>query len=185
MPPRLAALDAYRKAVAILFVALAVVAAARWRRLLPPATTVRLETAAGPLRLAPDKAIPAAQTLAYLAEHSHRGDGLAGAPEAGFFNFVTGLPNPLRQEQIFPGHLDAAAEARAVERLERAGPRFFLLVNQPAPAFGAIAFGRDYAARLWQAVERRYRPAAVFGQVPPDAAIGDPRFFIRVYERGS
>jgi len=98
--------------------------------------------------------------------------GLSGAPETGFFNFVTGLRSPLRQEQIFPGHLDAAAEARAAERLEAAGPRFFLLVNQPAPAFESAAFGRDYATRFWGAVERRYRLVASFGKPRPTLRSG-------------
>jgi hypothetical protein len=109
---------------------------------------------------------------------------LSGFPEAGFFNFVTGLRNPLRQEQIFPGHLDATRERHVIEQIERAGPRYVLLINQPAPAFGRVAFGHDYAIGVWGAVVRRYRPVASFGEAPPDAPVGWPRFFIRVYERG-
>jgi hypothetical protein len=183
LPGRLAAPEAFRRLAAVIFAALAVVAVARWRRLLPPARAARLETAAGFLRLRPDRAVPAAQALAYLAESARPGDALSGAPEAGFFNFVTGLRNPLRQEQILPGHLDAAGETRVAERIERSGPRFFLLVNQPAPAFGSVSFGRDYAIEVWRAVERRYRLTAAFGEAPPEAPVGDPRFFIRVYER--
>ncbi len=183
LPRKLASPEAFRRLAAVVFLALAVVAVARWRRLLPRAGAVRLETAAGSLRLRPDRTGPAAQALAYLGESARPGDALSGAPEAGFFNFVTGLRNPMRQEQILPGHLDAAGETRVAERIERSGPRFFLLVNQPAPAFGSVAFGRDYAVEVWRAVERHYRLAAVFGEAPPEALVGDPRFFIRVYER--
>lgn len=183
LPRRLPAPEAFRRLVAVVFLALAVFAVLRWRRLLAPELGVRLETPAGALRLPPEKAGVTAQALAYLAANARPGDGLSGAPETGFFNFVTGLRSPLREEQIFPGHLDAAAEARAAERIEKAGPRYFLLVNQAAPAFESVAFGRDYAAGLWSAVERRYRLAASFGEAPPDAPVGWPRFFIRVYER--
>ena len=37
-------------------------------------------------------------------------------------------------------------------RIEGDGPRYFLLVNQTAPAFGGAAPGRDYAAQIWKAV---------------------------------
>lgn len=183
LPRKASAPEMLRRLVAVVFLALSVVAVVRWRRLLAPEASTLLETPAGPLRLPPEKAGVTAQALAYLAANARPGDGLSGAPETGFFNFVTGLRSPLRQEQIFPGHLDAAAEARVVERIENAGPRYFLLVNQPAPAFESVAFGRDYTVGLWSAVERRYRLAAAFGQAPPDAPVGWPRFFIRVYER--
>jgi len=175
--------ETFRRLVAVVFLALGVLAVARWRRLLPPERDATLVTAAGSVRLSAEKAAVAAQTLSYLAKNARPGDTLSGAPEAGFFNFVTGLASPLRQEQILPGHLDAAGEDRVALRIDISGPRYFLLVNQPAPAFGAVAFGRDYAVGVWNAVQRRYRLAASFGEAPPDAPIGFPRFFIRVYER--
>ncbi|MGE5275777.1 MAG: hypothetical protein ACM3SU_02175 [Acidobacteriota bacterium] len=183
LPRRLAAPETFRRLLALAFLALAILAVGRWRRLLAPQRAARLETPAGTLRLPPERSRVTEQALAFLAHNARPGDGLSGAPEAGFFNFVTGLRSPLRQEQIFPGHLDAAAEARAAERLETAGPRFFLLVNQPAPAFESAAFGRGYAVRFWSVVERRYRLVAWFGQAPPEAPVGWPHFFIRVYER--
>ena len=79
--------------------------------------------------------------------------------------------------------MDAVNEARIVRRIEEAGPRFVLLVNQAAPAFGSIAFGKDYAVEVWNAVERNYRLVAAFGDPRPDAPVGSREFFIRVYER--
>jgi hypothetical protein len=165
LPLRIGAPARFRTLLAVFFASLSVLAVARWRRLLPPTSSVPVATAAGTLRLPSAAAGAVSQTLDFLTAHARPGDTLAGAPEAGFFNFVTGLPNPLRQEQIFPGHLDAAAETRLVHRLERAGPRFFLLIAQPAPAFGARTFGVDYAAAVGDAVRRRYRLAASFGAI--------------------
>jgi hypothetical protein len=183
LPRRLPSAGAFRRLVAVVFLCLAVVAVARWRRLLPADAAVAVDTKAGSLRLAADRARVAEEVLAYLAANARAEDTLSGIPEAGFFNFVTGLRNPLRQEQILPGHLDAQREARVVDRIAREGPRYFLLVNQAAPAFGPAAPGRDYAVEIWRAVEARYRLTASFGDAPPDGPAGGPRFFIRIYER--
>ena len=183
LPRRLQAPEHFRRLVAVAFLALAVLAVARWRRLLPPGGAVAVETRAGSLRLPADRARVAEEVLAYLAANAQAEDSLSGIPEAGFFNFVTGLRNPLRQEQILPGHLDAAREARVVDRITREGPRFFLLVNQAAPAFGPSAPGQDYAVEIFRAVEARYRLAASFGDAPPDGQAAGPGFFIRLYER--
>ena len=183
LPRRIQAPEAFRRLVAIAFLALALCAVLRWRRLQPADRSVPLRTAAGSLRLPQDRARVASEVVAFLADHARPGDTLSGAPEAGFFNFVTGLESPLRQEQIFPGHLDAVREARVARRIERAGPRYFLLVNEVPPAFGPASFGRDYAVEVWSAVSRRYRLAASFGDAPADAPVGWPDFFVRVYER--
>ena len=101
----------------------------------------------------------------------------------GVFNFATGLRNPLREDQIVPGHLDALREREVAARIESAGPRFLILANQPTAAFGRAVFGEDYARAIREAIRRRYRLAASFGEAPPDAPVGDPRFFLRIYER--
>jgi len=173
----------YRRLVAAVFLALAVVGVFRQHRFFPEARALVLRTAAGTLRLPAEKAIATAEALEFLRREARPGDGLAGFPEAGFFNFVTGLKNPLREDAIWPGHLDSVNTSRVVHRIEGAGPRFVLLVNQPAPAFGPTAFGRDYAVEVWDAVERHYLLVAAFGDPRPDAPVGSPQFFIRVYER--
>ncbi|MBV8199747.1 MAG: hypothetical protein JOZ15_03895 [Acidobacteria bacterium] len=143
---------------------------------------VRLETPAGSLRLPWKEANAIDGTLDYLAGRARPGDRLASFPEAGFFNFVTGLPNPLREEEIFPGVLGGGREAEAIARLLATRPRFVLLANRPTPEFGPRAFGDDYAAALWSAVEDHYSLAASFGNAVEGAGIGSSRFFIRVYE---
>jgi hypothetical protein len=143
---------------------------------------VRLDTPAGSLRLPWKEANAIAGTLDYLAGRARPGDRLASFPEAGFFNFVTGLPNPMREEEIFPGVLGGGREAEATARLLASRPRFVLLANRPTPEFGPRAFGDDYATSLWSAVEDHYSLAATFGNAAEGAPIGARRFFIRIYE---
>jgi hypothetical protein len=172
-----------RRFLAAVFIALSVVALARWQRLCSSGRT-RLETPAGVLHLRSDRAAAVAETLRFLAAHTRPGDTLSGFPETGgFFNFVTRLRNPLRQEQVLPGHLDPAGEERLIRRIERDGPRFILIANRPTPEFGVPRFGVDYAAAARAEIERRYRIRATFGPAPPGAGVGSPLFFIHLYER--
>jgi hypothetical protein len=165
------------------FLGAAGVAIARGARFHPAEEFPGVVTPAGVLRLPADRADAIAGAFTWIRAHARPGDGLAGFPEAGLFNFALGIPDPLREEQVLPGHLDPEHEALVVRRIETAGPRFLLLANQPTAAFGPVAFGRDYARELWRAVERHYFLAASFGQAPPDASVGDARFFLRIYER--
>ncbi|HEX5854598.1 MAG TPA: hypothetical protein VFZ57_03180, partial [Thermoanaerobaculia bacterium] len=172
-----------RRFLAVVFVAFAAVALARWQRLQASGRD-RVVTSGGALRLRSDRAVAVAGTLRFLAAHSRPGDTLSGFPESGgFFNFVTQLRNPLRQEQVLPGHLDPAGEERLIRRIETGGPRFILVANRPTPEFGAARFGIDYAAGVWSEIERRYSIRATFGPAPPEAVIGSPLFFIHLYER--
>jgi hypothetical protein len=143
---------------------------------------VAVETPAGELRLPRKEAVATRDALAYLAAHARAGDTLASFPEAGFFNFVTGLRNPLRHEQLFPGILDEPAERETAGRLVASRPRFILLANRPTPEFGARSFGVDYATTLWSAIEAHYDLGATFGPAPPWAGVGSRLFFIHLYE---
>ena len=172
-----------RRNLALVFAALALAALMRLARWDRPARFEEVRTAAGTLRLPQRQAGPVSASVRYLEARARPGDELATFPEAGFFNFVTGLPNPLQQDQVLPGHLDPAAEAQVSARLLRRGPRFVLLVNQPTAAFGVASFGKDYAAELWRAVLTHYQPVAAFGDPDPSAPIGAGPFFVRIYER--
>src|SRR5205823_3167132 len=125
---RSAARPMMRRFLAAVFIAVSVIALARWQRLLAPGRQI-LPTPAGVVRLSSDAAAAVSGTLRFLASHASRGDTLSGFPETGFFNFATGLRNPLRQEQVLPGHLDAADEERLIQRIEQRGPRFLLIAN--------------------------------------------------------
>ncbi len=172
-----------RALFASVFLSAAALAVARGARLHRPDRFPLVQTPAGALRLPADRVAAVAGTAGYLQAMTRPGDGFAGFPEGGLFNFTLGLPNPLREEQVLPGHLDAIREEEVARRIETAGPRFLAVANQPTAVFGKTAFGDDYARRLRAAIESRYHLGASFGNAPPDARVGDPRFFIHVYER--
>lgn len=182
LAPRLRDPGGFRFRFAVLAVALAGLYLFRLGALAWGPHIVRLDTPGGSLRLPWKEANAIAGTLDYLAGRARPGDRLASFPEAGFFNFVTGLPNPMREEEIFPGVLGGGREAKATARLLASRPRFVLLANRPTPEFGPRAFGDDYATSLWSAVEDHYSLAATFGNAAEGAPIGARRFFIRIYE---
>jgi hypothetical protein len=182
LAPRLRDPAGFRFRFSVLAVALAGLYLFRLGALAWGPHIVRLDTPAGSLRLRWKEANAIAGTLDYLAGRARPGDRLASFPEAGFFNFVTGLPNPMREEEIFPGVLGGGREAEATARLLTSRPRFVLLANRPTPEFGPRAFGDDYATSLWSTVEDHYSLAATFGNAAEGAPIGARRFFIRIYE---
>lgn len=182
LAPRLRNPGGFRRRLAALAVGLAALYLLRLGLAAWGPHIVPLETAAGRLRLPWKEAYAIEGTLDYLAAHARPGDRLASFPEAGFFNFVTGLRNPLREEEIFPGVLDSNRERQAARRLLASRTRFVLLANRPTGEWGARAFGDDYAVELWQTVEDHYNFVATFGNAGDDARIGGRRFFIRVYE---
>jgi|GEM_PF-1085081 len=182
LAPRLRHPGTFRRRLAAIAVGFAALFLFRLGALAWGPHSVRLETPAGSLRLPWQQANAVTGTLDYLAGRARPGDALAGFPEGGFFNFTTGMRNPLREDQIFPGVLDSEREAAAVARLLADPPRFVLLANRPTSEYGARAFGKDYAVELWSAVASRYSLAASLGNAREDAPIGARRFFIRVYE---
>jgi len=147
------------------------------------AARVALDTGRGVVRLPPDQARAFAGAISWLRANARPGDALAGFPEAGFLHLTTGLANPLRQDQVLPGHLGRAGEDEAVARLRERRPRFVVLLNQPSAAFGPVSFGGDYAVRLWSAVLEGWSLAASFGAAGPSEPVGPGPFFVRVYER--
>ncbi len=138
-------------------------------------------TPAGPVVLPDPVAETTRATLEDLGERLAPGATLAGFPEAGFFNYVLGRRNPFPHEQYFPGHLDAAAEARFAAGLAAHPPDALLYANVLAVGEGARAFGEDYLVRLDAAVRARTRVAAIYGPgAREEARIGDPGFFVEV-----
>ncbi len=174
--PRLSHPPAFRRAVAAALLALAGAGLVRLDRIRRSVPVAELETAAGALRLPEPWGRSAELVLGFLAERARPGDTLACLPECGFFNFVGGFRNPLRQEQILPGHLDPKTEAEVADRIRNAGPRFFVLVDQAPPGWAAARFGIDYGREIARAIAESYAPAGAARS--PD---GVP--LIRVLER--
>ncbi|MBV8202356.1 MAG: hypothetical protein JOZ15_17200 [Acidobacteria bacterium] len=183
LAPRLPAPQLFRRRLAAAFAVVGVFFLYRIERLDHQPPKVELSTAAGTLRLPATRAAAIGQALKYLEAHGRAGDTLTAFPESGFFNFVTGLRSPLRQDLFLPGVLAGPREAAAVRWLDTAGPRYVLLCNRPTAEFGLAAFGRDYAVELWNDVDRHYSLAAAFGPAAPTSPVGAKDFFIRIYER--
>jgi hypothetical protein len=183
LAPWLPAPRTFQWRLAAVFAVLGVFFLYRIERLHHQPRKVELSTAAGALRLPATKATTLSQALRYLEAHAREGDTLTAFPESGFFNFVTGLRSPLRQDLILPGVLFGPREAAAARTIDDAGPRFVLLCNRPTAEFGPEAFGRDYAVELWNGVDQHYALAAAFGPAAPTSPVGAKDFFIRIYER--
>lgn len=183
LAPRLPAPAIFRRRLAAVFAVTGALFLYRIERLHRQPQIVELQTSAGALRLPATRSATIAQVLKYLELNAREGDTLTAFPESGFFNFVTGLRSPLRQDLILPGVLTGSRETAAEHRIDDAGPKYVLLCNRPTAEFGPEAFGRDYAVELWRDVDHRYRLSAAFGPAAPNAPIGARDFFIRVYER--
>ena len=141
----------------------------------------RVSTPAGSLLVTEPVAGATREALADLARRVPAEGAIAGFPETGIFNWVLDRKNPLAQDQFFPGHLDAAAEAEAIERLRRNPPDAIVAVNVLTVGHGRIALGKDYLVALDRFVREHFPRVAAFGPgARPDARVGDPGFFIEV-----
>jgi len=138
-------------------------------------------TPVGSLRLREPYAIATRMALAVLQEYTPPGGTMIGFPEAGFLQYAAGRKGALPEDQFFPGHLDAAAERRAIESLEAAPPDAVVYINVLTVGHGALAFGKDYLQNLDAAARALTQTAAYFGPGGRDGArIGDPDFFIEI-----
>jgi hypothetical protein len=141
----------------------------------------RVGTPAGSLWLTEPVASTTREVLQDLSARIPAGGSLTGFPEAGFFTYVLRLSNPLPQDQFFPGHLDAAAEANAIARLSRQTPDAILYANVLAVGHRAVRFGADYLPALDRAVRENFEVVASYGPGSgPQARIGDPQFFVEI-----
>ena len=141
----------------------------------------RVGTPAGAFWLTEPVATATRDALGDLTARVPAGGTLTGFPEAGFFNYVLRLANPLPEDQFFPGHLDAGAEATAIARLAQRPPDAILYANVLAVGHGAERFGRDYLRALDGYVRDHYPPAAAYGPgAGPSRRIGDPQFFVEI-----
>jgi 4-amino-4-deoxy-L-arabinose transferase-like glycosyltransferase len=183
LAPRLPDPAAFRRRLAALLAAVAVIFLYRLHRADQWPPTTELRTSSGVLRLPSPEAQALDHALRYLAAEGRAGDRLIAFPESGFFNFVTSMRSPLRQDQVFPGVLSGEREREAARLIARAGPRFILLCYRPTPEYGPQSFGADYDVALWREIERRYRWAASFEWTLGGAPAGRSRSFIRLYER--
>ncbi len=140
-----------------------------------------VQTPAGSLWLTEPVASTTREALQDLAARMPAHGTLTGFPEAGFFNYTLGFSNPLPEDQFFPGHLDAAAEAAVIAQLARQPPNAIVYANVLAVGHRAVGFGRDYLTDLDRYVRENFEPAAAYGPgAGPDPRVGDPQFFVEI-----
>ena len=145
-------------------------------------STVPISTVRGTIVSDPEMGLAFNEALAYITGHTAPGDAIAVLPEGTALTFLSGRRNPLREEIITPGYLDADAEERAIRQLRDANTALILIPNRPTREFGPAVFGRDYCQRLMHWIDAHYTPCAIFGPVKdPALQIGDPPFFLRGY----
>ena len=145
---------------------------------------VPVGTERGTVLMLPDYAPAVSGAIDFVAKATYPGEPVACLPECSAIDFLTDRRNPLREEIVSPGYLDAAGETRTIERLGQSGARFVLVANRPSTEFGPRVFGLDYLPRLWAWIEQNYQPVATFGRdATPTSELGDRAFFIRAYRR--
>jgi hypothetical protein len=141
-----------------------------------------LVTPRGTWRVTPEHGIAFEQALQFIEQNTAANDTVAVFPEGTSLNFFTGRRNPIREEIITPGFLDARSEEQAIEHLQKARTPVVLITNRLTLEFGQEAFGKDYDQRLFSWIEENYRTCGVFGShAEPQLRIGSPGFFIRAY----
>ncbi|MBS1786383.1 MAG: glycosyltransferase family 39 protein [Acidobacteria bacterium] len=124
------------------------------------------------------------EALNFIKTSTQPGESIAVLPEGSDLAFLTNRRMPLRHQILIPGLMSARDEQQAIACLQRERVRYVLIVNRPMREFGQEAFGRDFYTQLGGWIEAHYRLVKIFGKTQnDDPQIGDPKFFIKVYER--
>ena len=143
-----------------------------------------ISTERGTMKALPELADAFGAAITFVLAETRAGEPVAVVPEGTSINFLTDRPNPLREESVHPGILDANGELDAIARLEAHGVRFVLIANRSTWMYGKPVFGTDYCTQLMAWVEERFEPVATFGRGATAATrLGDQTFFIRAYRR--
>jgi 4-amino-4-deoxy-L-arabinose transferase-like glycosyltransferase len=146
--------------------------------------TYKLSSTRGTIITLPDLGKAFDEAIELVEQEAAPEEPIAVMPEGTSLTFFTGRTNPLREEIITPGFLDAAGEQRAINQLAQSGNRFVFITNRATPEFGPAVFGRDYCQSLMGWIEENYELYRVLGPNPdPELQIGDKIFFMRVYKR--
>ncbi|MGH9799546.1 MAG: hypothetical protein ACRD82_04215, partial [Blastocatellia bacterium] len=125
-----------------------------------------------------------AEALNFITASTQPNEAIAVLPEGSDLAFLTGRRMPLRHQILIPGLMSDGDEQQAIRRLQQDRVRYVLIVNRPMREFGQEAFGRDFYAQLGGWIEANYRVVKVCGSNgKANPQIGDPQFFIKIFER--
>ncbi len=124
------------------------------------------------------------EALEFIRNSTQPGEAIAVLPEGSDLVFLTGRRMPLRHQILIPGLMIQPDEQAAISRLQQDRVRYVLIVNRPMREFGQEAFGRDFYTQLGGWIGMNYRLVKFCGHTQKaDPQIGDPQFFIKVFER--
>ncbi|MFT3744118.1 MAG: glycosyltransferase family 39 protein [Pyrinomonadaceae bacterium] len=124
------------------------------------------------------------EALRFIEAKTAPGEFISVLPEGSDLAFLTGRRINFRHQVLLPDFLSEKDELDAIEALKRGNIRYVFITNRPMREFGAVAFGKDFYQTLGGYITQNYRLVKAFG-VPDgqDPEIGDPRYFIKAYER--
>lgn len=127
---------------------------------------------------------PLMDAIRFTVARTQPGDYVLNLPQGSIINFVTGRPNPLREEIIVGGFLTPDREADAIKRVEARRVKLILVSNHLTPEYRDPAFGVHYNQGFMRWIEANYHPVATFSAWKGrPLRFGDREFFIRAYER--
>lgn len=163
----------------LMFVATAIVFSVRYRKNF----NYELVTPRGHLFATRVTGQAISEALNFISASTNPSDAIAVLPEGSDLAFLTDRRSPLRHQILIPGLMSDQDEQQAMARLRQERVRYVLIVNRPMREFGLEAFGRDFYAHLGGWIKMNYRIVKICGAVEnQDTPIGDPRFFIKVFE---
>jgi hypothetical protein len=133
----------------------------------------RLVTPRGTWLVPPDEGIPFARALQLISSGTTANDPIAVMPERTSLHFFADRPNPLHDEIVTPGFLDAAGECKAITALGASRTKLVLIASRPTPEFFQQSFGIDYDTKLMNWIDNNYDKCGSFSV--------NPRFRIVAY----
>src|SRR5215831_1150987 len=146
--------------------------------------TFTVSSSRGSLVTVPEIGEPLQAAIRYVEQRTGPDDYVLSAPQGTTINFLAARRYPLREEIIHPGFLAGEKELDAIERIETRETPLILIANIDTSEFSDRAFGVDYNQGLMRWVNEKYHLAARFDSAHShNATLGDPPFFILVYER--
>ncbi|MEQ1604026.1 MAG: glycosyltransferase family 39 protein [Pyrinomonadaceae bacterium] len=125
-----------------------------------------------------------AAAMKFIEANTAPNDVIEVVPEGNDLAFLTNRRINFRHQVLIPDFLSQQDELDAIEALKRGNVKYVFVTNRPMREFGVVAFGKDFYQTLGGFITENYRLVKVFG-VPdgPEPEIGDPRYFIKAYER--
>ncbi|HKE02587.1 MAG TPA: hypothetical protein VKE91_00930, partial [Blastocatellia bacterium] len=146
--------------------------------------TFTVSSSRGSFVTVPEIGEPLQAAIRYVEQRTGPDDYVLSAPQGTTINFLAARRYPLREEIIHPGFLAGEKELDAIERIETRETPLILIANIDTSEFSDRAFGVDYNQGLMRWVNEKYHLAARFDSAHShNATLGDPPFFILVYER--